>query len=362
MKAAICYDYGKPLIIEDINIEAPRPGEVKVRVAATAICHSDIHMMNGDFGQDSDALPIVTGHETAGIVAAIGTGVTDFKPGDRVVVSLLWSCGVCYYCKNGQPNLCTAQFNKNSGLTTQHGQAVARGIRVGGFAEYVLVHETQLVPVPDDMPLESAALLACGVITGIGAVTNTAQVEPGRSVVVIGTGGVGLNAVQGAALSGANPIIAVDLLDSKLEAARTFGATHTVNAKNGNPVDNVKQLTDGYGAEYVFVTVGSEQAVQQAIEMIRKQGVVVLVGLPGGSSVQVPVSQMVINEGRIMGSFMGSTKLSLDVPRLIAQYQLGRLKFDELITARYPLEGINEAIAATNSGEALRNLIVFDVA
>jgi S-(hydroxymethyl)glutathione dehydrogenase/alcohol dehydrogenase len=362
MKAAVCYEFGKPLVVEELVLDPPQRGEVRVRIAATAICHSDIHVIRGEGGGTN--LPIVVGHEAAGIVEEIGEGVTLTKPGDRVVMSLLRACGRCYFCTIGAPHLCEGEFalDSESRLHTVRGELIHQGIRTAAFAEESIVDQSQVVPVPEDMPLDRAALLACGVITGLGAVVNTAQVEPSSSVVVIGIGGVGLNAVQGAALSGAYPIIAVDLLANKLAAARTFGATHTINAAEQEaPEEIVKELTSGRGADYVFVTVGSKAAVTQAFSLSRRQGCVVIVGLPGaGVEASFPVNQFVLGEQRIISSFMGSTRLSVGVPRLIDLYQHGRLKLDELITARYPLAQINEAIEAVENGQALRNVIVFD--
>jgi Zn-dependent alcohol dehydrogenase len=229
------------------------------------------------------------------------------------------------------------------------------------FAEEVIVEQSQLVGIPDALPFDRAALLGCAVITGYGAVVNTAGVTAGSSVVVIGTGGVGLNAVQGAALSGAHPVLAVDVLDNKLQAALEFGATHTANAAgDGSVAEVVKELTQGRGADYAFVTVGSTEAVMQAIGLVRRGGTVVVVGDPGaGATVPLSVRRLMGGELRIMGSAMGSTRLSVDVPRLVELYYGGRLMLDELITARYPLEEINEAIESTERGEALRNMIVF---
>jgi S-(hydroxymethyl)glutathione dehydrogenase/alcohol dehydrogenase len=230
--------------------------------------------------------------------------------------------------------------------------------RTASFAEYAVVDQSQLAPIPKDMPIDSAALLACGVITGFGAVVNRARVPPMSSVVVIGCGGVGLNAVQGAAISGANPIIAVDTLDNKLEAAKRFGATHGVRADGKDPAKDVKDITDGRGADYVFVTVGSLAAVQQGYSMSGTRGMTVVVGLPPrGGTVTIP--GFLPGERMITSSTMGTTKLSVEIPKLVALYKSGRLKLDELITARYPIEKINEAIETVEQGKALRNVIVF---
>ena len=360
MKAAVCYEFGKPLVIEEIDILPPQKGEVKVRIAATAICHSDVHLIRGEWGGRT---PVVAGHEAAGIVEGVGENVTITKPGDNVVVSLLRSCGRCFYCTTGAPHMCEGKFalDSESRLRTKRGESIRHGARTAAFAEYVIVEESQVVSVPDEIPLDRAALLACGVITGVGAVLNTAKVELGSSVVVIGIGGVGINAIQGAVLAGAYPIIAVDLLDEKLAAAKAFGATDTINVtKQKAPERVVRELTTGRGADYVFVTVGSTAAVDLGFKMIGRQGTEVIVGIPkAGSKVSFPVSQFVGAERRVMGSAMGSSRLSVDVPRLVELYKRGRLKLDELITARYPLEQINEAVEIMEKGEALRNVIIF---
>ena len=255
MKAAICYEFGQPLVIEEIVIDAPRAGELKVKLSACAICHSDIHYMEGAWG---GTLPAVYGHEAAGIVEEIGDGVTAVAPGDHVVVSLLRSCGQCHFCARHEPYMCEAKFalDLETRLHTKDGKPIHQGLRTGAFAEAVVVEQSQVVPIPADVSFDSASLLACGVITGLGAVVNTAKVEPGSSVIVIGTGGVGLNSVQGAVRSGANPIIAVDLSDAKLEAATAFGATHTINSLKQDLWQGVRDITGGYGADYVFITVG----------------------------------------------------------------------------------------------------------
>jgi len=360
VKAAVCNEFGKPFTIEDLEMDPPKKGEVKVRIAATAICHSDIHAMRGE---GSSTVPVVLGHEAAGVVEEVGENVNLTKPGHRVVVCLLRSCGRCFYCTLGLTHLCEGEFalNKESRLHKRTGEMVNQGMRTAAFAEYCIVDQSQVVRVPENMPLDRAALLACGVITGLGAVFNTAQIEPGSSVAVIGTGGVGLNAVQGAALAGAHPIIALDLLDSKLEAAKIFGATHTLNVSvPKNAEELVKGLTSGRGADYVFVTVGSATVVAQALSLTRRRGSVILVGLPApGATASFQINQFVRGEQKIMSSFMGSTRVSISIPRLIELYQHGRLKLDELITGRYPLERINEAIEAVEKGLALRNVIVF---
>ncbi|HLF88727.1 MAG TPA: Zn-dependent alcohol dehydrogenase [Anaerolineales bacterium] len=359
MKAAVCHEFGKPLVIEEVQLGEPQAGEVKVKLAACAICHSDISYMEGEWG---GRLPAIYGHEAAGMLEAVGLGVTNVRPGDHVVVTLIRSCGRCFFCVQGQPHLCETghRLDRENVLHTQAGTPIFQAMRSGAFAEYVVVDSSQAIPVPANMPLDLASLLACGVITGLGAVVNTAKVPSGSSVVVIGTGGVGLNSVQGARLSGAQPIIAIDLVDSKLEAAREFGATETINSANEDPIARVKALTHGRGADYVFVTVGSTKALKQGLLLLRKGGTVVMVGLPAsGDKLNLEVVNFADANQIMMGNKMGSTRPSLDIPRLVALYQEGRLKLDELVTKRYPLEEINEAIAAVKRGEALRNVIVF---
>ena len=359
MKAAVCHEFNKRLVVEEIKLAPTRPGEVKVRVAATAICHSDIHDIKGEL---PGALPFIGGHETAGHVEEVGAGVTSVKAGDPVVVSLLSSCGRCYYCTSGLPHLCPGKFAPKEAvrLRDKQGKPVIQKAGVAGFAEYVLVDESQVVAVPGDMPLDRVALLACGVITGFGAVVNRCQVKPFQSVVVMGTGGVGVNALQGAALVGAYPVIAADVLDKKLKTAMNFGATHTVNAGGKDAVEEVKQLTGGRGADYVFVTVGSVAAIKQGLAMSASRGTTVLIGLPPVKD-QLCFSPLEIipTEKNMVGGFMGATNLKVDIPRLVTLYRTGRLKLDELISGRYPLERINEAMESTEKGEVLRNVIMF---
>ena len=359
MKAAICYEFGQPLQIEEVTLEAPEPGQIRVKVAATAICHSDVHDIKGEL---PGKLPFVGGHETAGYVAEVGEGVSSVKPGDPVVVSLLKSCGKCYYCITGLPHLCENMMAppKRMTLKTLKGEALVQKGNIGGFAEYVLVDESQVVKLPADMPLDRACLLACGVSTGFGGVVNRAQVRPFQSVVVIGAGGVGVNAIQGAAYSGAYPIVAVDVIEEKLKMAISFGATHAVKAASPDAVASARQICAGRGADYVFVTVGNIAAIRQGFAMSGRRGKTVIIGLPPAKeTMSLSPLEFIASERSLMGGFMGSTNLRVDIPRLITLYKNGHLKLDELITNRYPFEGINEAIASTEKGEGLRNVIIF---
>ena len=360
MKAAVCRQFGAPLTIEDVTLAAPGPGQVQVRLAACAICHSDLLYADGAWGGD---LPAVYGHEAAGVVTALGEGVARVKTGDRVVVTLIRACGACPACENGLPVVCDdSHFSGlTSPLTDEAGQSLLQGLKTGAFAEAVTVDASQVVAVPDDLPLDRAALLACGVITGFGAVTNTARVEPGSAVVVIGTGGVGLNAVQGAVFARADPIIAIDINDEKLATARAFGATHAINSANADATADVLAITAGRGGDYVFITVGAKPAFDAAYGMLASGGAAVLVGMPAdGVMSQYELVELASRNQRILGSKMGMSHIDADIPRLVALYREGALKLDELITRRYRLEDINEAIADVRRGAALRNVIVFD--
>lgn len=360
MKAAICYEFGKPLVVEDIEVNPPQAGEVKIKIAACAICHSDISYQEGIWGGTP---PIVLGHEASGIVEQVGPQVGGIEAGDHVIVTLIRSCGHCYFCGQGEVQMCESFFplSEETRLHSKDGQPILQGIKTGGFAEYVVVHESQIVRIPKTIPLDSASLLACGVITGMGAVVNTAQVPLGASVVVIGTGGVGLNSVQGAVLSGAHPIIALDLVPDKLAAAKKLGATHGINPAEKDTKQTIQALTQGRGADYVFVTVGSVKALEQGLGLLRKAGTLVVVGMPPlGAQMQVEALEFANAGQRILGSKMGKTQLQVDIPKWVELYEQGHLKLDELITARYALEEINEAIEAVNRNEALRNVIVFD--
>jgi S-(hydroxymethyl)glutathione dehydrogenase / alcohol dehydrogenase len=360
VKAAVGYEHGKPLVIEDVTLDPPQKREVKVKIMATAICHSDIHALRGDLGMP---FPILGGHESAGIVEEVGEGVTMVKPGDPVVVSLIASCGQCYYCLSGLPHLCDYAWPLKTGsrFKNKKGQSIVQCFKVGSFADYTIVDQSQLVKIPKEMPLDRAALLACGVITGFGSVVWRANVKALSSVVVIGAGGVGLNAIQGAAFSGAYPVIAVDVVDSKLEAARKFGATHVVNGKKVDAIAEVVKICHGRGADYAFVTVGSAAAMTQGFRMTAGRGTCVIVGLPTPTDNALTMSpfEFLDKERVLTGSFMGSTNLQTGIPKLVELYQAGKLKLDELITNRIPLTKINESIDEVLAGKALRNVIMF---
>lgn len=359
MKAAVCNEFKKSLIVEDVEIDEPGKGEVKIRMGATAICHSDIHCLSGDFPQE---LPLIAGHESAGYVEELGEDVTSVQVGDPVAITTVYSCGKCISCIKGFSHLCDHRWDLNSKghLRNKKGEKISTMGMVAGFSEYTIADELQIVKLPEDFPLDRAALLSCGVITGFGAVVNRAKVRLSSSVVVIGTGGVGLNSIQGAAISGAYPIIAIDILDNKLEAAKIFGASHTINAKSDDPIETVRDLTGGLGADYAFTTVSSDAVIHQCVTMLGKRGTAVIIGVPQqGWNFSFSPFEFLDDEKTLTACFMGSTRLKIDIPKLASLYQAGRLKLDELITGRYTLENINEAITSLVNGEALRNVIVF---
>ncbi len=359
MKAAVCRTFGAPLQVEEISLDAPTKSEVRVKLKACAICHSDIMYVDGHWGGD---LPAVFGHEASGIVESTGPDVKNVSVGDHVVVTLIRSCGKCHTCEHVNHALCEAEFSLSgrSPLADRNGNALTHGLGTAGFAEEVLVDASQVCKIPDDIPFDAASLLACGVLTGFGAVTKTARVPAGSSVVVIGCGGVGLNAIQGAVHSDAACIVAVDVVPGKLEAAMQFGATHGINAKDDDVVDQLRAITSQRGADYVFVTAGSKQAIDVSVSMLAKGGTAVIVGMPaiGVEGIYDPGTLAAWSQ-KIIGSKMGTARIAVDIPALVQLYQDGELKLDELISGRFPLDKINEAIAASRSGDALRNVIVF---
>jgi S-(hydroxymethyl)glutathione dehydrogenase / alcohol dehydrogenase len=363
MRAAILYEVGKPLAVEPVEMQEPRPGEVAVRIAATGVCHSDLHYIKGDLAYP---LPVVLGHEAAGVVEAVGSGVDSVRPGDHVVLLFAPSCGRCRYCDAGRPHLCEMRYRVRGKMpdgTTRlrwRGQDLHHFTCVSSWAEMAVVPASGVLRISEEVPFTVAALLGCAVTTGVGAVVNTARVEAGSSVAVFGVGGVGINVVQGARIAGAGVIIAVDLLEHRLEAARRFGATHTVNAREEDPVRMIQSLTRG-GADYAFEVIGRPPVVRQAVDCLARGGVAVAIGLPpAASEYAVGGPAFVLNEKTLRACFYGSAHLRGDIPRLLELYHGKRLLLDELVTATYPLERVNEAVAALDRGEGLRGLLVME--
>jgi len=356
MRAAVCHEFGQPLTLQEVVLRDPGPGEVRVALEAVAICHSDLGYLDGLW---TSALPAVYGHEAAGRVSALGAGVQGLALGDPVVVTMIRACGQCRACRTGKPFLCGASHDRGNGvLSLPDGTVVEQGLATAAFAEACVVHASQVAKVPEDLPMELGALLACGVITGTGAAINTAQVRPGEAVVVIGAGGVGLNAIQGARVAGAGRIIAIDLSDDKLAAARDFGATDALRADMKGLRRAVLALTEGQGADHVLVAVGAIAAYDQAASLACRGGQVVAVGMPAsGAKMQIEPVILAATGQSLRGSFMGGTLVQRDIPALVALWRQGRLKLEELITARYDFAEINQAIADARAPHVRRNVV-----
>lgn len=358
IKAAVAHEFGAPLVVEEVQLRAPEGTEVEVTLDAVAICHSDITYASGAWG---GSLPAVYGHEAAGRVSAVGERVHGINIGDSVVVTLIRACGTCPNCSSGKPTVCETPYDGDFGpLKTADGGKLHQAMASGAFAEMVVVEQAQVVKISHDIPKDAASLIACGVITGVGAVVNAAGLRPGQDVVVIGAGGVGLNAIQGARIAGARRIVAVDMSEEKLAIAREFGATDGVLATAEKPWQDAIAAM-GRGADAVIVTVGAIPAYDNAPKYLAAGGKVIMVGMThsGAMSSYEPVMLAAMGQG-MMGSKMGDVVISRDIPWMVDLYEQGRLKLDELISGRWSLDQINEAIADTKTGSARRNVIVFD--
>jgi len=355
IRAAICREFGKPLTIEEVHLAEPSGRALEITLEACAICHSDISYADGAWG---GTLPAVYGHEAAGKITALGDQITDLALGQRVIVTLIRACGTCPSCATGTPTSCATPGGP-APLSLTDGAPLLAAMNCGAFAEKVVVDRSQVAVIPADMPPDAASLLSCGVITGIGAVVNAAKLRAGQDVVVIGAGGVGLNAIQGARVAGARRIVAVDMTPDKLDDARDFGATDGILATDPAPWNQLETLI-GRKADAVFVTVGAIPAYDSAPNYLAPGGKVVMVGMPatGARSEYEPGNIAAVSQAMI-GTKMGDVVLSRDIPWLIDLYQQGRLKLDELVSNRWPLDQINDAIADTKSGNARRNVIVF---
>ncbi len=359
MKAAVFRAPHEPLTIENVDIDTPIDREVLVRTGASGVCHSDVHFVDGLMTMPT---PAVLGHEAAGVVEQVGPNVTYVKPGDRVIACLSVFCGHCVNCLSGRPNLCVSRLDRTPDQPprlSQRGEPVLQLGRIGGYAEVMLLHENGIVKIDDDMPMESAALLGCAVTTGLGAVLNTAKIEAGCTVAVFGAGGVGLSAIQGARIAGARMIVAVDVSESKLATAMELGATHIVDASNGDPVEAVHELTEG-GADYSFEAIGLAEVNTQAFNSVRAGGTATIIGItPMGTKIEIE-SRLLLKDRKLQGSSMGSNRFRIDIPRYIDFYRQGRLKLDEMVTRRGRLQDINEAIRAMKAREVARSVLTFD--
>lgn len=360
MKAAVFREVNQPLTIEEVQIDKPQAREVLVRTAATGVCHSDLHFIDGLYPIPT---PVILGHESAGIVEAVGSDVTYVQPGDHIITCLSAFCGHCDYCLEGRMSLCESpevqRGKDDTPRLSQDSQLMGQFVHLSSFAEQMLVHEHALVKVTKELPLDRAALIGCGVMTGVGAVFHTADVEPGSTVAVFGCGGVGLSCINGAAIAGAGRIIAIDQIPTKLELAKTFGATDVINAADTDPVAQIREWTAG-GVHYAFEAIGLKITAEQSFRALRPGGTATVIGMvPVGTTVELHGPEF-LREKKIQGSNMGSNRFRIDMPRLIDFYQAGKLKLDEMISQRIKLEQINEALAELHKGSVARSVIVFD--
>ena len=364
IKAAVMRGVGDPLLIEDVVLAEPGPYEVLVKTVAAGLCHSDLRFIEGSFPLP---LPAVLGHESAGVVEQVGKSVTHVAPGDHVITFLTVFCGSCSFCLTGRSYLCdnreaTQRRRDEPPRILVSGEPAHQFLDLASFSEKMLVHEHAVVKIADDMPLDRASLLGCGVATGLGAVFNTAGVRPGEAVAVVGCGGVGLSAIQGARIAGANTIIAIDLIDEKLGLAKSLGATHLINATSGTAAEQVLEITAGRGVHHAFEAIGSTQTAELAFSMLRRGGTATVIGLiPSGEKVSVP-SDDLFWEKKLQGSVMGSNRFKIDVPRYVEMYLDGRLDLDNMISNRLDLADINDGFARIQSGQGARNVIMFDTA
>jgi S-(hydroxymethyl)glutathione dehydrogenase/alcohol dehydrogenase len=360
MKAAVFHGPHQPLTIEEVQLDKPGRREVLVKTSASGVCHSDLHFVEGLWMFPP---PAVLGHEASGIVEEVGEDVRDFAPGDHVISCLSVFCGHCNDCLTGHPNRCanpeTKRAPNESPRISQDGKPINQFLNVSSYAEKMLLHENAIVKIRDDVPMDTVALIGCGVLTGVGAALNTAKVEPGSTVAVFGTGGVGLAAIQGARIAGARRIIAVDVVESKLGFAREMGATDSVDASSGDAVQKIREMTGG-GVDYSFEAVGMRKTAEQSFACLNNGGTATIIGMiPMMEVVELP-AMLLLSERKMQGSIMGSNRFRVDIPRYIDFYLQGRLHLDEMVSRKLPLEDVNEAFRAMKAGEVARQVIVFD--
>lgn len=362
MKAAVFHGPKMPLSIEDVELDKPQDREVLIKTVASGVCHSDLHFVEGLYPY---AAPAVLGHEAAGIVEEVGKQVTYVKPGDHVICCLSVFCGACAQCMSGHPNRCsnkvaTQRKPGDKPRISQKGQPVNQFLDISSYCEKMLLHENAVVKIREDLPLDRAALIGCGVTTGVGAVLNTAKIEPGSTVAVFGAGGVGLAAIQGARIAGARKIIAIDMFEGKLAMAKRLGATDTVDASSSDPVDEIRKLTGGAGVDYSFEAIGLKKVAEQAYLAIKPGGTATVIGMiPVGQKVELD-GYMFLTERKLQGSNMGSNRFRIDMPKYIDFYLQGRLNLDDMISRRGQLEDVNEAFRAMKAGEVARTVLMFN--
>jgi len=362
MKAAVFHGPNLPLSIEDVELDKPQDREVLIKTVASGVCHSDLHFVDGLYPYPA---PAVLGHEAAGIIEEVGKQVTYVKPGDHVICCLSVFCGNCEQCMSGHPNRCsnkqaTQRNPSDKPRISQKGKPVNQFLDISSYCEKMLLHENAVVKIREDLPLDRAALIGCGVTTGVGAVLNTAKIEPGSTVAVFGAGGVGLAAIQGARIAGARKIIAVDMFEGKLAMAKRLGATDTVDASSSDPVDEIRKMTDGVGVDYSFEAIGLKKVAEQAFVALKPGGTATVIGMiPVGQKVELD-GYMFLTERKLQGSNMGSNRFRIDMPKYIDFYLQGRLNLDDMISQRRKLEDVNDAFRAMKAGEVARTVLMFN--
>ncbi len=361
MKAAVFHGPNLPLSIEDVELDKPQDREVLIKTVASGVCHSDLHFVDGFYPYPA---PAVLGHEAAGIIEEVGKQVTYVKPGDHVICCLSVFCGNCEQCMSGHPNRCsnkqaTQRNPADKPRISQKGKPVNQFLDISSYCEKMLLHENAVVKIREDFPLDRAALIGCGVTTGVGAVLNTAKIEPGSTVAVFGAGGVGLAAIQGARIAGARKIIAVDMFEGKLAMAKRLGATDTIDASSSDPVDEIRKMTGG-GVDYSFEAIGLKKAAEQAFNSLKAGGTATVIGMiPVGQKVEID-GYMFLTERKLQGSNMGSNRFRIDMPKYIDFYLQGRLNLDDMISQRRKLEDVNDAFRAMKAGEVARTVLMFN--
>jgi Zn-dependent alcohol dehydrogenase len=362
-RAAVLHEVKKPLTVEDVEIMEPGPHEVRVRWVANGVCHSDLHVMTGDYPHP---LPVVLGHEAAGVVEKVGPGVETVQAGDHVCSSYIPSCGRCAYCIGGQPTMCALRdkprwfmLDGTSRITSGHGVPLHVFLQVAGYATHAVLPEPSVIPIRKDAPLDVVCLVSCGVLAGAGPVFNRAKVPPGASVAVWGCGGVGLNTIQAARMVGAGKIIAVDVMKQKLQWAEEFGATHVVDASKSDPVAEVQRISGMGGVDFAFEVVGTQRTIEQALLATHRGGTCVVVGVsPAGT--RLSIDPLLFLQQRVLtGSSFGGGRQRTDVPMLIDLYMNGKYKLDEMITRRVGLDELNGAFDAMVAGEVKRSVVVY---
>ena len=364
IKAAVLDGVGSQFEVRELDLDKPKSGELLVKVAASGLCASDLNAVDGK--RKLVPFPAVIGHEASGVVVEVGPNTVGFATGDHVIMSIVPNCGTCDYCKSGRPNYCSTAGNAmgvgglfdGTSRLSHNGEKINHFLTVASFAEHVVVPASGAVVIPKEMPLDRAALISCAVLTGYGAVMNTAKVKAGSRVAVFGCGGVGLNIIQGARIAGATTIIAVDVTKEKLALAAKVGATHTINASTSDPVAEVKKICGG--VDYAFEALGRESTIQQAWSAVDVDGGLILVGLLKNGATLTLDAGPFVNEQWIKGCYFGSANLHKDVPELVKSYLNGHLFLDELISERIGLEGLNLAFDRLRTGEGARNVLVFD--